>query len=69
MIRSKQAQFSISLIKKRWFKLEVNDNQSSSPEICNTQEQEFVDVNGQSSYVKESTVLDVLKMTHILLMT
>jgi hypothetical protein len=60
MIRSKQAQFSISLIKKRWFKLEVDDNRLNT--ICNNlNAQEFVDVNGQSSHAKESTVLDELR--------
>ena len=63
MIRSKQAQFSIFLIKKRWFKIE-NENQWGNSETCNNfdnQNQEFVDINGQSSYAKESTVLDELR--------
>ncbi|GBB98119.1 hypothetical protein RclHR1_03140018 [Rhizophagus clarus] len=63
MIRSKQAQFSIFLIKKRWFKIE-SENQLGNPETCNNfdnQNQEFVDINGQSSYAKESTVLDELR--------
>ena len=65
MIRSKQAQFSISLIKKRWFKLEVNEDQLSNSRICNNlnarQEQEYIDVNGQSSYTNESSILDELR--------
>ena len=35
-----------------------------NPETCNNfdnQNQEFVDINGQSSYTKESTVLDELR--------
>ena len=62
MIRSKQAQFSIFLIKKRWFKLEVNENQLSNSKIynnSNAQEQGFIDIDGQSS--KESTILDGLR--------
>ena len=60
MIRSKQAQFSISLIKKRWLKLEVNESQLSNPKTHNNLD-EYVDVNGQSSCIKESTVLDELR--------
>ncbi|GES98671.1 protein FAR1-related sequence 5-like [Rhizophagus clarus] len=48
---------------KQWFKIE-SENQLGNPETCNNfnnQNQEFVDINGQSSYVKESTVLDELR--------
>ncbi|RIB09947.1 hypothetical protein C2G38_2146300 [Gigaspora rosea] len=66
MIRSKQAYFSISLIKKRWFKLEVNQinaeldiEDSDNP---NCQEQEFIDITGQHSCITQSsTILSIFR--------
>ncbi|CAB4411418.1 unnamed protein product [Rhizophagus irregularis] len=64
MIRSQQAQFSISLIKRRWFKLETygnafNDSENSSN--LNVQKHAFMDVNGNLSHIDSSTILDVLR--------
>ncbi|GBC42133.2 hypothetical protein RIR_jg9697.t1 [Rhizophagus irregularis DAOM 181602=DAOM 197198] len=64
MIRSQQAQFSISLIKRRWFKLETygnafNDSENSSN--LNIQKHAFMDVNGNLSHIDSSTILDVLR--------
>ena len=57
MIRSQQAQFSIFLIKRRWFKLEIyNDSENF------VQKQAFMDVNGNLSYATQSsTILNVLR--------
>ena len=46
MIRSQQAQFSIFLIKRRWFKLEIyNDSENF------VQKQAFIDVNENFLYL------------------
>ncbi|CAG8580299.1 19576_t:CDS:2 [Dentiscutata erythropus] len=66
MIRSTETQFNISLIRKRWFKLENqsdNDNsEAKSSLIC--VEQVFMNINGNFSYIDISqslTVLDILR--------
>ncbi|CAB4475580.1 unnamed protein product [Rhizophagus irregularis] len=64
MISSQQAQFSILLIKRRWFKLETygnafNDSENSSN--LNIQKHAFMDVNGNLSHIDSSTILDVLR--------
>jgi hypothetical protein len=71
MIRSTKAQFSISLIKRRWFKLEnqissLNDDELNNFEtddlsVTDPIERVFMDINGNLlSITQSSTVLDVL---------
>ncbi|GES73162.1 hypothetical protein GLOIN_2v1470742 [Rhizophagus clarus] len=53
----------LMILNRGLFKIE-SENQLGNPETCNNfdnQNQEFVDINGQSSYAKESTVLDELR--------
>ena len=57
MIHSQQAQFSISLIKRRWFKLEIYDNLESFNDLNIT----YIDANGNSHITQSSTILDVLR--------
>jgi hypothetical protein len=54
MIYSKQAKFSISLIKKWWFKLKVTNNDYND---YNSQEQAFMDINGETSLMHSLTIL------------
>ena len=60
MIRSQQAKFSIFLIKRRWFKLEVANNLETNYNGFNSQEQTFMDINGQLSLMNSSTILGTL---------
>src|SRR5438034_5013774 len=57
MIRSQQAKFCISLIKKRWFKLEITNNYND----FNSQEQTFIDINRQPSSMHSLTILSTLR--------
>ena len=61
MIRSQQAKFSIFLIKRRWFKLEVANNLETNYNGFNSQEQTFMDINGQLSLMNSSTILGTLR--------
>jgi len=68
MIRSTEAQFNISLIKRRWFKLEnqFDDSTNDNCEIGNNNnhvQQGFIDINGNISYTTQlsTTVLDELR--------
>jgi hypothetical protein len=71
MMRSTTAQFSISLIKRRWFKLEnqisnlnddeLNNSETDDSSVADPIERVFMDINGNlSSITQSSTVLDVL---------
>ena len=61
MIHSQQAKFSISLIKRRWFKLEVTNNPETNYDDFNSQDQEFMDINGQLSLTHALTILSTLR--------
>ena len=73
MIRSQRAKFSIYLIKRRWFKLEVENqfnyagnetienNSEPKNNHSNLQEQQLMDVNGQLSLMHSLTILSTLR--------